>query len=161
MNFEVQDRAMASRALAMLGHRKSSRQIRLERHHRGRSGRDLDFDVVAVQVQRDRLVARPSQLELITLDDADGITSAGDATVPQRKLEDLAWGSIRGLGRAIAGNGRLRQCRGDAGNKSQRHDDKLRARRGLRRSTAARLVRRVTYRCSIRMLPPPKSPPAE
>ena len=77
MHFEIQDGAMMSLAVGVLGHREASGEARGERHAGRRLRRHGGFEVVAVQVQHDAPVARPAQLDLVALCDAQGVALGG------------------------------------------------------------------------------------
>src|SRR5690348_4820607 len=91
MHFQVEDRVVTSATVRF--HRKSSWNARLERHRRGRGGRDPDLDVVAVQVQLHRLVARPPELDIVALLHLDRVVAA-ERAVDDRQREDLAPRSV-------------------------------------------------------------------
>jgi hypothetical protein len=65
----MQQRAMtmARRALAMDRHGKAAGQPRRERRDGGRAGRDARLDVVTVEVQDERLIGAPAQLDALAL----------------------------------------------------------------------------------------------
>jgi len=88
MNFEIDDRPVMARAVRMLGDRETAGDLRLECHRRGRLRRRRRLEVVAVQVQLDRPVARPAQLDAFAALHAQRLL-AGDAALDEEQLEDL------------------------------------------------------------------------
>jgi hypothetical protein len=64
-------RMRAARPRLMLLYWESTGRTRREGHFRGAAGLDGSLDVIAVQVQRDRSVRAPPQLDDVALPDAD------------------------------------------------------------------------------------------
>ena len=93
MHFEIQDGAMMSLAVGVLGHREAAGEARGERHARGRLRRHRGFEVVAVQVQHDAPVARPAQLDLVALCDAQGVALGGELAADEREVEGSLGGA--------------------------------------------------------------------
>jgi len=90
-----------SAAAPVLGHRKPAGDVRRERHgcRRLRSHRRLD--VVAVQVEQDRPVARPAQLDFVAFADSQRIPVGGRPSVDETNLDHF----LRGF-RSCSGRGR-------------------------------------------------------
>lgn len=100
MHFEVQDGPMTPRTVGMLRHGEAAREICFESHRYRRLRSHLAFDVVAMQMERYGPVARPSQLYVIALADANGVARGDHPSLYQRELEDLPrWLWCRGAGR--------------------------------------------------------------
>jgi hypothetical protein len=97
MNFEIEDGAvMVALAVRVLGHREAPRDIRGERHARGRVRRHGGFDVVAVQVQHDAPVAGEAQLDLVAPGHAQGVALAGELAAGELEIERALGGERRG-----------------------------------------------------------------
>lgn len=84
---------MLRAALAMDLHCKAARQPRRKRRNRGLAGGDARLDVVTVEVQDERLVGAPAQLDALALGRAQHAlrrrhTALGDLNLeaPERRL---------------------------------------------------------------------------
>ena len=80
-------------ALAMNRHGKAARQARRERRDGGLAGRDARLDVVTVEVQEQRLVAAPAQLDVLALGCAQHALRRRHAALLDAKLEAAGGGS--------------------------------------------------------------------
>src|SRR5713101_9204645 len=91
IDFDIDERRFLVRATAgplrVHVNRKSSGRIGGERHLDGGTGRDAFLDVVAVQVQDERLIARPSQGYDVALLDPDQPHVLRDAAVLDLDIE--------------------------------------------------------------------------
>jgi len=111
MNLDMQERAVAlfRSALGMDRHGKAACQARCEGGYGGPAGRDARFDIVTVEMQDERLVGRPAQLDALALGGAQHALRRRHAALRDVKLERPNSGS-----RAfVAGDDRLCKARAE------------------------------------------------
>ena len=78
--------------MPVLGDREAAGNVRRKAHRRRAARRDALLDVVAMQVQRNRSVARPTQNQVVAPCDLDRPAFGWHVAFGERNVEDLLRG---------------------------------------------------------------------